>query len=137
MNKKILIFGGSGFIDSCLTKALLDNNYKILVVCRNTEKASNRVGNHKNLQTKSIDIFNDDEVRELVKKCNVIVNLIGKLFEVQKGDFRKFHYTFPDVLSRNLPDNTQLIHILSSWYRKVNTNISLCCNKIRWTGCSY
>lgn len=111
MNKKILIFGGSGFIGSRLTKALLDKNYKVLVVCRNKEKALHRVGNHKNLQTANIDIFNDNELRKLVKKCDVIINLIGKLFEVQKDDFKKFHHLFPDTLSRNIPDNKQLIHI--------------------------
>lgn len=111
MNKKILIFGGSGFIGSRLTKALLDKNYKVLVVCRNKEKALDRVGNHKNLQTANIDIFNDNELRKLIKKCDVIINLIGKLFEVQRDDFKKFHHLFADTLSRNIPANKQLIHI--------------------------
>ncbi|MGL4348294.1 MAG: complex I NDUFA9 subunit family protein [Chlamydiales bacterium] len=111
MNKKILIFGGSGFIGSYLTKTLLDNNCKVLIICRNIDTALNRVGNHKNLQAKNIDIFNEDEVKKLVKKCDVIVNLIGKLFEAQKGDFRKFHTIFPDILSKNVPSSKQLIHI--------------------------
>ena len=39
MSKKILIFGGSGFIGSSLTKQLLEQKHQVCVICSNKEKA--------------------------------------------------------------------------------------------------
>lgn len=111
MKKKVVVFGGSGFIGSRLTKSLLDKNYKVLVICRNKDEAFQRLGNHKNFQTKSIDIFNEAAIKKLVKEQDIVVNLIGKLFEIQEGDFKKFHYLFPHLLSKNVPRSKLLIHI--------------------------
>lgn len=111
MKKKVVVFGGSGFIGSRLTKFLLNKNYKVLVICRNKDKAFQRLGKHKNFQTKSIDIFNESSIKKLIKEHDIVVNLIGKLFETQKGDFKKFHYLFPDLLSKNVPRSKHLIHI--------------------------
>lgn len=111
MKKKVVVFGGSGFIGSCLTKSLLNKNYKVLVICRNKDKAFQQLGSHKNFQTKSIDIFNEVVIKKIIKDQDIVVNLIGKLFETQKGDFKKFHYFFPDLLSKNVPHSKHLIHI--------------------------
>lgn len=111
MNKKILIFGGSGFIGSGLTKALLDKNYKVLVICRHEDEALHSLGNRKNFRTQNIDVFNEAEVKKVVKKNDVVINLIGKLFETQKDDFRNYHYILPDRLSKIIPSSKQLIHI--------------------------
>lgn len=111
MKKKILIFGGSGFIGSRLTKALLDKNYKVLVICRHKDEALESVGNHKNFRTQSIDVFNEAEVKKVVHKSNVVVNLIGKLFESQRDDFKKYHYILPERLSKIIPTSKQFIHI--------------------------
>ena len=83
MSKKILIFGGSGFIGSSLTNALCKKGHQICVVCRDDRKALGKLGAKKGLQVKAIDIFNKNAVRNLVKDCDVIINLIGKLFEAK------------------------------------------------------
>ncbi|MFT6258707.1 MAG: NADH dehydrogenase, partial [Rickettsiales bacterium] len=111
MNKKILIFGGSGFIGSSLTKSLLDQKHQICVICTNKESALKKIGDHQNLEIRNIDIFDETELKKLLKEYDVIVNLIGKLFEAKKGDFEKFHHQFPEFLSKNLSDQQQLIHI--------------------------
>lgn len=111
MKKKVILFGGSGFIGSRLTKSLLNKNYKVLVICRNKDKAFQRLGSPKNFQTKSIDIFHEAAIKKLIKEHDIVVNLIGKLFELQKGEFKKYHHLFPDLLSKNVPRNKHLIHI--------------------------
>lgn len=111
MNKKILIFGGSGFIGSRLTKALVDKNYKVLVISRHKDEALESIGKRKNFRTQSIDVFNDTDVKKVVKKSDVVVNLIGKLFEAQKDDFRNYHYILPERLSKIIPSSKQFIHI--------------------------
>jgi nucleoside-diphosphate-sugar epimerase len=111
MNKKILIFGGSGFIGSSLTKALLEKGNKVCVICTDKQKALTKIGKSKNLELKDIDIFEDKELKKLVKNYDLIINLIGKLFEAKKGDFNKFHYQFPNLLSKIVSDQQHLIHI--------------------------
>lgn len=111
MSKKILLFGGSGFIGSSLTKALLEEKNEVCVICQNKENALKKFKNHPNLQIKTIDIFNENELRNFVKNYEIVINLIGKLFETKKGDFAKFHHYFPNFLSKNLSNDQILIHI--------------------------
>jgi uncharacterized protein YbjT (DUF2867 family) len=111
MSKKILIFGGSGFIGSSLTNELYKKGHQICVVCSDKGKALDKIGTIKGLQVKAIDIFNENAVRNLVKDYDVIINLIGKLFEAQKGDFSKFHHKFPEFLSQTISDKQRFIHI--------------------------
>lgn len=111
MKKKVIVFGGSGFIGSRLTKALLDKNYTVLVICRDKDKAIQRLGTHKNFHMRNMDIFNESAIKKILIKCDVVVNLIGKLFETQRGDFKKFHYLFPHLLAKNVPPSKHLIHI--------------------------
>ncbi len=112
MRKKILIFGGSGFIGSSLTKQLLKQKHQVCVVCSNKEKAIDKFNSDLlGLEIKVIDVFNEDEVVNLVKDYDVIINLIGKLFEAKKGDFAKFHHEFPQLLSQAISGKQHLIHV--------------------------
>jgi nucleoside-diphosphate-sugar epimerase len=112
MRKKILIFGGSGFIGSSLVKQFLEQKQQVCVICSNKAKAIDKLGNNLlGLEIKVIDIFNEDEIVNLVKDYDVIINLIGKLFEVKKGDFFKFHHEFPKLLSQSISNTQHLIHI--------------------------
>ena len=111
MSKKTLIFGGSGFIGSTLTNTLLANKHEVCVICTNKEKAIANIGNHKNLEIKTIDIFNEIELKNLLKNYEIIINLIGKLFETTKGEFENFHHIFPKILVKNISEKQHLIHI--------------------------
>ena len=111
MSKRILIFGGSGFIGLPLTKFLLQEENQICVICNDEEKALNKIGQHQNLEIKIIDIFDESKIKKLIKDHDVIINLIGKLFETKKGDFKKFHQKFPNILAKNLSDKQYLVHI--------------------------
>lgn len=108
--KKILIFGGSGFLGSSITKLLLNNGYEICVVCRNLSKAADNLIQHKNLTIKKIDIFAEDSLKALVAKHDIIINLIGKLYEEKKNDFQKYHVDFPQILA-SYTKNKRLIHL--------------------------
>ena len=109
--KKVVIFGGSGFIGRSLVKLLLNNSFFVVVVCSNGAKAQNVLPQSNNLKINTLDIFNQEEVNNAVKNCDIVVNLIGKLYEVKKGDFTNFHTKFTQILSKALKDGQQIIHI--------------------------
>jgi NADH dehydrogenase len=111
MHKKILIFGGSGFIGSSLTKSLLKQKHKICLVCTNKKKALDEIGEKEGLTIETIDIFDKDKLQKIVQNHDVIINLIGKLFESKKGDFNKFHHQFPEYLAKIISPKQQFIHI--------------------------
>lgn len=111
MSKKILIFGGSGFIGANLVSELLKSHYQVCVVCTDKEKALRRIGNDKNLQISDIDIFSQNKLTNLIAQYDIIINLIGKLFESKKGDFAQFHHHFPKKLAQNISPKQHLIHI--------------------------
>jgi len=111
MTKKILIFGGSGFIGSSLTNKLIKNNEEICIICQDGKKASEKFGDHANLTIKNIDIFDEAKIKAEISQYDVIINLIGKLFEAKKDDFKKFHQDFPKILAKSLNKEQKLIHI--------------------------
>lgn len=111
MEKSVLLFGGSGFIGARLTKKLLAEGYHVCVVCTNLEKARMILERNTHLDIQAIDIFSVKAVQELVKSHDVVVNLIGKLFEKRVGDFQRFHQHFPELLAGVISDQQHFIHI--------------------------
>ncbi|MDA9231348.1 complex I NDUFA9 subunit family protein [Rickettsiales bacterium] len=111
LNKKILIFGGSGFIGSGLVDQISNNSkYKIDIVCTNREKSEKKLKN-KNIGFRIFNIFDETILKDQIKEYDVIINLIGKLFEKSKNDFDKFHHQFPALLSKNISEHQLFIHI--------------------------
>lgn len=111
MTKNILLFGGSGFVGSDLSNYLLQENYKISIICRNKNNAIQNISNNKNFKIVNIDIFDKNKLEDLVKDYDIIINLIGKLFEKKKNDFDKFHHKLPELLSKIISNKQHLIHI--------------------------
>lgn len=124
MNKKVLILGGSGFLGSEVTRKLLEKDYEVCVVCTNIKKAINILGSHSKLNISNVDIFDTAKIQKLILEYNIIINLIGKLFEVEKGDFIRFHNDFPDFLSRNISEKQHFIHVSALGIEK-SSNTSL------------
>jgi len=113
MTKKVIIFGGAGFVGSELTKTLLSSGFQVTVVCTNLVAAEKKLGEHPKLFLQKINIFDDDSLNNILKDQHVIINLIGKLFESHKNDFQNFHYIFVKKLCSCLDNNQHLIHISS------------------------
>ena len=117
VKKKILIFGATGQIGRHLIRKLTKNNYKVICQTRNLHKAiflktSGSIGY---IDIKETKIFDYEKVMELVDNTDIVINLIGILFESGKiNTFEKIHTLFPKFLSEICKKkNKHLIHISS------------------------
>ena len=117
LKKKILIFGSTGQIGRHLIRKLTKNNYKVICQTRNLHKAiflktSGSIGY---IDIKETKIFDYEKVIGLVDTADIVINLIGILFESGKiNTFEKIHTLFPKFLSEICnKKNKHLIHISS------------------------
>ncbi len=102
--KNCLIFGGSGQIGRNLIRKLTKRNYKVTVVTRNLHQKSYIIKTQANagyLDIIEANIFDEQKIRELFKKSDICINLIGILYEKSKGDtFKNIHSIFPSILAK-------------------------------------
>ena len=102
--KNCLIFGGSGQIGRNLIRKLTRNDYRVTVVTRNIHQKSYKIKTQANagfIDIVEANIFDEDKIRELLKKADVCINLIGILFEKKRGNtFQNIHTKFPSILAK-------------------------------------
>ena len=102
--KNCLIFGGSGQIGRNLIRKLTKNEYRVTVVTRNIHQKSYIIKTQANIgyiEIKEANIFDEEKIRELFKKADICINLIGILFEQKKGNtFKNIHTVFPSILAK-------------------------------------
>ena len=102
--KNCLIFGGSGQIGRHLIRKLTANNIRVTVVTRNIHQKSYKIktqGNAGYIEIVEANIFNEIKIRELFKKADICINLVGILFEKKPGSsFENIHSRFPLILAK-------------------------------------
>ncbi len=102
--KNCLIFGGSGQIGRNLIRKLTKNNYKVTVVTRNLHQKSYIIKTQANagyIDVLEANIFDEKKIREIFKRSDICINLIGILFEKKKGNtFKNIHSVFPSILAK-------------------------------------
>lgn len=115
--KKVLIFGASGQIGRHLIRKLTKNNYMVTAVTRNTHQKAYILKTQANagyLNIVQASIFDEDNLRILISKTDICINLIGILYEQNKGNnFENIHTNFPYLISKISSEQNieQLIHI--------------------------
>ncbi len=102
--KNCLIFGGSGQIGRHLIRKLTKNNIKVTVVTRNIHQKSYIIktqGNAGYIDIIEANIYDEKKIRDLFKKADICINLIGILFEKNRGNtFYNIHTVFPSLLAK-------------------------------------
>ena len=114
--KKILIFGGSGHIGRHLIGRLTKQNHLVTVVTRNLHKNGSILktqGNPGYLNIVEANIFDENEIDNLIKNTDICINLVGILFEKKKNSFNNIHTNFPNIISQkcNKYNIEQFIHV--------------------------
>ena len=102
--KNVLIWGGSGQVGKSLIRRLTKDNYTVTVVTRNIHQKGidlKTCGNAGFINLVEANIFDENKIRQLFKKADICINLIGILYEKKKGNtFKNIHSIFPSILSK-------------------------------------
>jgi len=114
-NQQIIgIFGAGGFLGKHLMRKLTKLDYRVKVATRNPHlKGYLKVlGEPGQVEIFKTNIFSED-VKQVLKNCDIAINLVGILYETRKQKFNQIHALFPSLLSKlcNELEVKKLIHI--------------------------
>ena len=100
-NKNILVFGSTGFIGRSLTKRLLQNGDKLVCPVRNASRVKRNIlsGDIGQIDVIEFDINNLEEIKSSIEKSDVVINLIGILYEKINISFELAHYLLPKKIA--------------------------------------
>ena len=115
-NQKIIaIFGAGGFIGKYLIRELTRLEYRIKVATRNPYLKGylKPLGNPGQIELFKTNIFNSEDLKQVLKNCDFAINLVGILHETRKQKFSQIHSQFPYLLSNlcNEIGINNLIHV--------------------------
>jgi uncharacterized protein YbjT (DUF2867 family) len=115
-NQKIIaIFGGGGFIGKHLMRQLTNLDYRIKVATRNPYLKGylKPLGSPGQIELFKTNIFNKEDIKQVLKNCDLVINLVGILYETKKQKFNQIHSQFPNLLSELCHETgvKNLIHI--------------------------
>ena len=103
-NLRITIFGGTGFVGRHLIKYLCNHECIIKVPTRNPAKGYflQPLGDVGQINLVKFDLSDNQKLKNLIEDSDIIINLIGILFEKKKNDFTNLHYNFVKRLVDNI-----------------------------------
>ena len=114
-NQICTILGGGGFIGRYLVRNLTKKNYRCIISTRKTFEK----GYLKTQATPgAIELLNWNpnnfsELKEAIKNSDIVINLIGILYETKKQKFYNIHSNIPEVISKicSEVDVKKFIHV--------------------------
>ena len=124
-NQKIIaIFGAGGFIGKHLMRQLTKLDYRIKVATRSPYKKGylKPLGSPGQIELFKTNIFNVENVKEVLRNCDLVINLVGILFETRKQKFNQIHSEFPYLLGNlcNEMGIKKLVHVSALGIKEKN-----------------
>ena len=136
MKQKIAtIFGASGFIGRHLIRRLTEKDFRIVAATRSPYLHGylKPLGNPGQIDLEKVNLFDEENLRTLIKNSDMVINLVGILFENKKQKFENIHARFPDLLSKlcNELNIEKLIHISALGIEKSSVTSSYAKSKLK------
>ena len=115
-NQRIIgIFGAGGFLGRHLIRHLTKLDYRIKVGTSNPflKNYLLPLGNPGQISLFKTNIFNTEDIKEVLIDCDLVINLVGILYETKKQKFQQIHVNFPNLLSEicNELRISKLVHL--------------------------
>ena len=102
MNNKIITILGSGFINRYCVRLLTRKNYRVII---STRKPYNKGYLKTQATPGAIELLewnpnNFSELKEAIKNSDIVINLIGILYETRKQKFYDIHTKIPEAIAK-------------------------------------
>jgi NADH dehydrogenase len=114
-NQICTILGGGGFIGRYLVRNLTKKNYRCII---STRKAFQKGYLKTQATPGAIELVdwnpnNFSELKEAIKNSDIVINLIGILYETRKQNFYNIHSDIPEAISKicSEADVRKFIHV--------------------------
>jgi uncharacterized protein YbjT (DUF2867 family) len=114
-NQICTILGGGGFIGRYLVRNLTKKNYRCII---STRKAFQKGYLKTQATPGAIELVdwnpnNFSELKDAIKNSDIVINLIGILYETRKQKFYNIHTSIPDAVSKicSESDVKKFIHV--------------------------
>ena len=110
----VTVFGGSGFLGRHVVRALARRDYRIRVACRRPDLAGflqplGRVGQIHAVQA---NVRYPDSVAAAVRDSDIVINLVGILFQRGRQRFKTVHLSGAEAIARaTAQQGARLIHV--------------------------
>lgn len=100
-NQQIAVFGAGGFLGRHLIRELTKLDYRIKVATRNPYLKGylRPLGSPGQIELIKTNIFNVEDIKQILKNCDYVINLVGILYETRRQKFNQIHSHFPYLLS--------------------------------------
>ena len=117
LNKKICLFGGTGFLGTCIIRLLAKNGHQIKIATRSTfdEDAlelKSTVSDPGQIKLQKINIHSDKDVENFIKGSDICINLVGILFEKGQSTFDRVHTEFVERLTNFISKEQSIKHFI-------------------------
>ena len=101
------ILGGGGFIGRYLVQNLTKKNYRCFITTRNAFKKGYLKTQAPPGAIEFIDWSLNDlsKIKEAIKNSDVVINLIGILYETRRQKFTNIHAEIPNIISKLCAEN--------------------------------
>jgi len=114
-NQTIAIFGAGGFLGRHLMRELTKSEYRVKVGTRSPHLKGylKTLGNPGMVALFKTNIFNTDDLKKVLINCDLVINLVGILYETRKQKFNQVHSHFPYMLAKlcNESGIKNLVHV--------------------------
>ena len=121
------ILGGGGFIGRYLVRNLTKKNYRCII---STRKAFQKGYLKTQATPGAIELINWNqnnfsELKEAIKNSDIVINLIGILYETRKQKFYNIHSSIPEVVAKICSDTgvKKFIHISAIGAREKSNSL--------------
>ncbi len=114
-NRICTILGGGGFIGRYLVRNLTKKNFRCVITTRKPFQKGylKTQATPGSIELLNWDLKNFSQLKESIENSDVVINLIGILYETRKQKFYNIHTTIPETISKicSKTNVKKLIHV--------------------------
>ena len=101
-NQICTILGGGGFIGKYLARNMTKKNYRCIITTRNAFQKGylKTQGTPGSIELLDWNPNNFSELKDAIKNSDIVINLIGILFETRKQKFYNIHSSIPESIAK-------------------------------------